>query len=245
MNDFPASGILVLAPHPDDAVLSVGAHMHVWLERGIPVTVLTLFTSTGGQPGKNIWDAYLPKLGFPNVDALFAVRLQEEATAMATLGVKWINAGLTDAVFRPDAAGMCPPTMREMRSHGLADRDVSLVEPVAEIIRQHAGERLIVAPAGVGGHRDHWLTRMAAERVGPGLPQAIYTDMPYGQRPWKYQIRHFADFLLARPTFLPSNERKRALLAVYATQLPFLGKGASHAPDLLWWRRRPARVSAS
>jgi hypothetical protein len=53
-----------------------------------------------------------------------------------------------------------------------------LIPPVTDFIRKNLpGDCELVAPLAIGSHRDHVLTRTAAERMG--IPLWHYADYPY------------------------------------------------------------------
>ncbi len=57
-NDFPGKRVVVVSPHSDDAVLSLGAAIAAWARRGAEVEVLTVFAlDPGSHAPAGGWDA--------------------------------------------------------------------------------------------------------------------------------------------------------------------------------------------
>lgn len=70
--DLVPTAVLVVAPHPDDETLALGAALAGWAATGIPVTVLAVTDGEGSHPGR------------PDLAEL---RTAEQAAALAELGV--------------------------------------------------------------------------------------------------------------------------------------------------------------
>jgi LmbE family N-acetylglucosaminyl deacetylase len=79
--------VIVVSPHLDDAVLSLGATMARAVEEGAQVTVLTVF---GCEPGSNApTDSWDLKSGFSTEGQAAQERRNEDRAACAILGVTW------------------------------------------------------------------------------------------------------------------------------------------------------------
>jgi LmbE family N-acetylglucosaminyl deacetylase len=106
LGDIKAKEVmLILSPHLDDAVLSVGGIMEQAARAGIDVVVGTIFTA---DPGPS--DAVSPvarelHAAWGLGDAPFVVRREEDIAAVTSLGARYIHGGLIDAIYRRDAAG--------------------------------------------------------------------------------------------------------------------------------------------
>ncbi|MFF6777014.1 PIG-L deacetylase family protein [Streptomyces sp. NPDC012637] len=199
MSALTGSGeMLVLSPHPDDAVLSCGALLGQLpgrlSERGT-VTVMTVFTEGAPPPYTLSARRFLRQTGAVDAEELYAERRTEDSAVLARLGVGRRHAGFVDGLFRLDptrgrwrrrAAGLVPelahvyPTNRLHLSRGrVSARDSETVRRVTDTVRDllPQGQGVLLAPLGVGGHADHVLVRTAA--VLSGLPAVYYSDFPY------------------------------------------------------------------
>jgi LmbE family N-acetylglucosaminyl deacetylase len=152
--------LVVLSPHLDDAVLSVGAYMHLQARLGTRVRVLTVFANdpaTHDPPGA--WDVLC---GFASAAAAADARRKEDARACALVGAEpeWL-------AFADDSYGRLP------------DADVvwESLEPSV------ANASLLLVPGFPLRHADHaWLTRLLVDRrakLAPAL--GFYAEQPYAR----------------------------------------------------------------
>jgi LmbE family N-acetylglucosaminyl deacetylase len=167
----PADGLdhlpdaVVVAPHPDDAVLALGAAL-----AGSTASVVTVFSDETWT--RLPYYAERPELAR-------ATLVAEDVAALGGLGVPGDYLGYVDAADRPAwSDGFLCDDVARVRA---AEPDL-LRRLTAELGARLAGAPLAVAPLGVGGHVDHLLCREAvrdlhaAGRVGD---VAFYADMPY------------------------------------------------------------------
>ncbi|MFI9001824.1 PIG-L deacetylase family protein [Streptomyces sp. NPDC053541] len=189
--------VLVLSPHPDDAVLSCGALLDRLAGRA-PVTVMTVFTEASPPPHTLSARQFLRQTGAVDAEELYAERRAEDRAVLGRLGVARFHAGFVDGLFRRDpeparwrrrAARLLPelghvyPTYRLHLARGrVAARDAETVRRVTDTVREllPPGQGVLLAPLGVGGHADHVLVRTAAALSG--LPAVYYSDFPYNLR---------------------------------------------------------------
>ena len=91
--------LVVLSPHLDDAVLSCGALM-IHAAKRTPVTVVTLFTEAGPPPYTLSARRYLRQVGAEDAESLYRQRRAEDRAALEPMGITWVHAGLTEALYR-------------------------------------------------------------------------------------------------------------------------------------------------
>jgi LmbE family N-acetylglucosaminyl deacetylase len=157
---------VVLSPHLDDAVLSVGA----WLSRHAGTTVAT---ACSGLPGAGVpahgWDA---GSGFSTGDEATLARQSEDANALGALGAKQRLLGFLDGPYRT------PRKYHETKSPHPMMFD-ALVDEIAGLIGELQPDRFLF-PLG-WGHDDHQITSDAALAAIRRTPtQAIvYAELPY------------------------------------------------------------------
>jgi LmbE family N-acetylglucosaminyl deacetylase len=241
--------LVVLSPHLDDAVLSCGALLSYAAGR-TPVTVATLFTEAGPPPYTLSARRYLRQVGARDPRSLYHERRAEDRAALEPMGVTWVHAGLTEALYRlrphrgcpsrwarllPELAHIYPIYQLNVISGRVAPADAVMLHRVQDVIQQLAGQgpKLVLAPLGVGGHVDHVLVRTAAERSRARV--VYYSDFPYNQR-------HPGDpaFVrrngLAEARWSPLIEAKPELIRAYRTQARalFHGGGIPVAPEVFY-----------
>ena len=83
--------LLVLSPHLDDAVLSLGGAIAAWVAAGERVVIATVYTT--GPPLAEIAPAM-------RVFADYATRTREDDAACAVLGAEQLRLGLVERAFR-------------------------------------------------------------------------------------------------------------------------------------------------
>jgi LmbE family N-acetylglucosaminyl deacetylase len=224
--------LLVLSPHLDDAALSCGA-LIANAARQTAVTVVTLFTEAGPPPYTLSARRYLRQAGARDAKALYCQRRDEDQAALESLGVSWAHAGLIEAQHRrrkmaagqgtwwaallPELVHTYPVYRLHVTSGRLAAADTETLRAAIAFVRRRAWRRpaLVLAPLAVGGHVDHVLTRVAAQRSG--APLVYYSDFPYNQR-------HVADQAFIRRNRLcevrgpQPTQAKADLIRSYGTQ---------------------------
>jgi LmbE family N-acetylglucosaminyl deacetylase len=166
-----------LSAHLDDAVYSCGGLIHAQAQRGEQIIVLTAFA--GGPPAGALsefaqelhqrWGA-----GRSAVEA----RRQEDRAACAVLGARPSHLDLPEAIYRrgrdgawlylDEAAIFGPPA---------AGDEPTLAALASSLVEACPPGSGVSAPLGIGGHVDHRLLRLAAERLD--RPLVYYRDQPY------------------------------------------------------------------
>lgn len=177
-----AEAHVVVSPHPDDAVWSLGGRLARWVARGVPVTVVTVFDGpvTAGARGGGMPDAAHGPDAWRSV-ARPALRRREDRAALTLLGAAHVSLGFTDAALRTSHERYrysCAPRVRGPRH---AD-DARLADELGAALRTccPAGAR-VHGPLAAGRHVDHVLVREAVERLGQP-DTAWYEDFPYPLR---------------------------------------------------------------
>jgi len=201
----PGRKIVVVSPHSDDAVLSLGAAIASWVRRGAVVELLTVLaldpessTPAGG------WDG---RAGFATEGEAAARRRDEDRRACAVLGASpsWLPFGSVD-----------------YERHG-DEEDVR-----AAVAGRLAGTALVLLPGAPLSHPDHeWLVRALAGVLDRELV-GLYAEQPYTRRAggvplspvWLEVAGAFAELEHA-PTVRDRVAKWRAIRR-YASQLPLL-----------------------
>lgn len=147
-------GTLVVSPHLDDAVFSVGQ-----LLAGNPATVVV--TVFAGIPEPDTVDGYDRACGFANSEQAMRHRRKEDETALAMLGAEAVHLDLFGIQYE---------------SHG----DGEIADALDQVMSQFAPER-VVGPIGLV-HPDHQRVGAGWRRVlhrYPGIEKLAYEDLPY------------------------------------------------------------------
>jgi LmbE family N-acetylglucosaminyl deacetylase len=150
--------LVVLSPHLDDAVLSVGATLHSHVRRGVDVRVVTVLANDpDALGGAGSWDA---ACGFPTAAEAARRRRDEDRRACAVLGAspRWFPYG--DATY---ARGASDEAIWHALRHALGDAD------------------LLLTPGFPLVHPDHrWLTDLIVRRRRElSCRLCFYAEQPY------------------------------------------------------------------
>jgi len=207
--------VVVVSPHLDDGVLSVGAAMHAWSACGARVELLTVLAcdpdsavATGG------WDR---RGGFATEGESARARREEDVAACAAVGATpvWLPFGSVD-----------------YERHGTDD------EVVEDTVSKLGAPDLVLVPGFPLSHPDHrWLVdRLLASSAVALLRTAFYAEQPYTAR---------ADGIPSGFTVLGVGSRDRLAkwrgIRCYRSQLPLLALGGRRATAAL--ARKPELVA--
>jgi LmbE family N-acetylglucosaminyl deacetylase len=216
--------VVVVSPHLDDAVISVGATIAGAARSGMRVEVLTVFACDPDSTTPTMgWDS---RAGFAIEGQAARARREEDARACEEVGATptWLSFGSVDYERHGDEA------------------DVRI--RVAEAI---AGADEVLLPGAPLTHPDHaWLVRLLVTtglrcgRIG------FYAEQPYA---WRSQDAAGApdwleDALTTNVTFGRVRARTREWLAKrrairrYRSQLPLLALSGLAVERLLWSEAR-------
>jgi LmbE family N-acetylglucosaminyl deacetylase len=221
---------VVVSPHLDDGVLSLGAAMAAWSRAGARVELLTVI---GCDPASEApaggWDR---RGGFATEGESARARREEDGRASAVLGATpiWLPFGSVDYERHGD-----DEEVRRAAVEAVGDADVVLV------------------PGSPLGHPDHdWLVRALLADGLDAARVALYAEQPYTRRtgtapqaPAWLVAAVGATAFAPVPTSIRDRHAKWRAIRCYRSQLPLLGMGRSlrrgpHrlalAPELVAWR---------
>jgi LmbE family N-acetylglucosaminyl deacetylase len=168
-----------LSAHFDDVVLSAGGLVWELSQRGEKVEIWTL--CAGDPPFDKPLTEYAKLLHeFWNIGQdVPRQRSLEDAACCAVLGASFRRYTVPDNIYRYHPVSGEPVIIEnEDQFKPLEPEESYLVPLVADFIRKNLPETCeLVAPLSIGSHRDHVLTRRAAEQLG--FPLWHYADYPY------------------------------------------------------------------
>lgn len=219
----PGGNVVVLSPHLDDAVLSVGAAIRTSSGRGSRVRVLTVL---GGDPDSltpaSSWDQ---RAGFSTEGEAARTRRREDALACSLLGAEPIWLPFGDMTY---------------------GRRATDDEVWAKVASRLEGSDTVLVPGSPLSHPDHrWLAGLALERLDPAVRTGLYLEQPYAlhlgeaSRPEEVVVtgtsRAWA-WTTVESGRSARRDKRRAVRA-YASQLPLLSPKRS-----LPWRLSRAEL---
>ncbi len=168
---------IYLSPHFDDAVLSCGGMISAQRRSGDQVEIWTV---CAGEPLETPQTIYVEGLHqrWQTGQQAVATRRAEDIAACQKLDVGYVHLPIPDCIYRwlPDGQPLIQSD--EELFQPVHPAEAGLVAELAEMLAQKLpdGAR-IVSPLTVGQHRDHYMTRQAAEMLG--RPLWHYPDFPY------------------------------------------------------------------
>ena len=223
---------LALSAHFDDAVFSIGGTIAENVGKGQEFYVGTIFT---GSPATNVrftlaaLELHWRCGGGTN---LVRKRCAENVDALAQLGASAKNCGLLDAVYRTTVSGDAVFKNVDDIFADFPASESRVVNRVAEWISNLCLEiqpAHIYVPLGAGGHIDHRIVRLAAERIwtakSRGFKLWFYEDVPYAFREryfgWKKRLCDDLSFRIVRLSEQAWSAKMTAS-AAYASQVQML-----------------------
>lgn len=222
--------VLVIEPHADDAVLSVGGTM--WLRRHECTFVIATVASRSNHTRfRDLGSA-------PDIAGATELRRRESELAARMLGGEHIAVGMTDTALRyhdtewSDDFYLRHRVAIQASTARVADDDerARWIEAARQLLVQEPAAEVWI-PLG-GPHADHMLTAdacfaaiAAQPSLGHGRVLRVYQEFPYAA----HNPRHMSAALLAlseagavleeeRVTITPVSEQKRRLASVYVSQ---------------------------
>ena len=173
---LPENIAIILSPHFDDAVLSMGGFM---ANKKNPLIVATFFTEKPSEPMRANWDSLS---GFKDSNEALAVRVEENARALVRIGTHAINMRYLDFQYRHERT----PESEEKILQSM-EKDITTILDTFS-----AAENVsIYGPSEFGPditHPDHKLVHDAFFRVAreksaqKNLRFFFYEDFPYVAR---------------------------------------------------------------
>jgi LmbE family N-acetylglucosaminyl deacetylase len=211
---------VVLSPHLDDAVLSLGSTIAALTTRGERVLI---YTVCAGLPSPlDDLNPVAEELTGGSAHAWVQTRRLEDARAAELLGADYAFDTALDAIFRD------PQRYAHWEQlFGTPDPSDSLHRHAFGticLLAFHARDAKIYAPLGIGGHVDHQIVRDAALRAVPAsrAPRPaerlyFYEDFPYVLQG---RTRPFELDQVARPQVI--TRIKEEAIAAYESQIEML-----------------------
>lgn len=229
---------LVLSPHFDDGVLSCGGLLAAWRRQGEQVAVWTLMA---GFPPDDRFSPLAQRVhaDWPQASprAMVALRKEEDRQALTLLGASYRYFDWPDCIYRQASSGEWLYDEIFTRPAPAEDR---LADELAFVLSELPDDVQVIAPLAIGGHVDHILVQLGAERSG--RPLWYYADVPYVLRAGvDAAFAALAGFEPVTFPLIPADvDAWIAAAACYRSQIPALfGSEAAMRAALRDWAGAP------
>jgi hypothetical protein len=231
---------IYISPHFDDAVLSCGGLIREQAQKGLPVEIWTICAGDAppGRLSSLAVDCHT-QWGIKSARNVVAARRRENQAAAGLLGAETVDFSIPDGIYRRSPTGEV-----------LYSTDVFVpIDPIEKGLDAEISTALtseiqpgdnIVSPLAIGGHLDHVLTRLAAERLD--CPLWYYADIPYLIHQQKMLVPATKGL---RGTRYPVSEKGLEMwqsgIAAYSTQISMLFQTSERMREAirLYWETRP------
>jgi hypothetical protein len=223
---------LIIVPHPDDAVASLGQHIINWLRQGKTVKIITVFNEYGTEEltSENAWD-YLLKSGFKNVKEFAATRHLDDLRVMKELGVEFEYLNYVDASFRRFSNTTVYLTAQALMSGRPSTFDSGLPSKIYNDL-SNISAKTVLFPYGVGGHVDHAILRKVGDKLKKDkLNILFYLESPYLWRHLNY-LKYSIHILRAK-SYLNQIDDKMKILRNYPEQYQILENSHEKFPEVI------------
>ncbi|MFZ2152709.1 MAG: PIG-L family deacetylase [Microgenomates group bacterium] len=220
------SEIIILSPHPDDAIFSLGQHIHNWLSSGQKLKIINIFNSFGTDDvfSENAWN-YLLKYGYKNTIELSQSRSADNQNIYTNLNITPSNLDFIDASFRQFGSGPIYQTPQALNNGRPSTYDSDLPLEIINLLGLQT-DQLILCPYGVGGHVDHSLVR----RVGDILKKQKYSVKFYLESPYLWRDLNYLKYsldILRATSYLREVTDKMELVKLYSYANQIVRRGES------------------
>jgi len=171
---------IYLSPHLDDAVWSCGARIWQQVHQGDSVEVWTICTADPPVGDLAPYATMLHRRWGVGRDASQR-RRAEDAAACTRLGAAYRHLNLPDCIYRTCLDGSPRVSTDGDLFTSPLQEEPALIDWLAKLFQNQLDTQArVVCPLALGNHTDHWLTRLAVERLGRRLWYAA--DFPYSDR---------------------------------------------------------------
>jgi LmbE family N-acetylglucosaminyl deacetylase len=168
---------IYLSPHFDDAILSCGGLIWEQTHKGNPVEIWTVCAGDA-PPGPLSPLAMMchQEWGLKSAEDVVTARRIENLEAATITGLETVDFNIPDCIYRRSPTGelLYPEDVFAPIHPFEAQFDAAIA---AVLISELRTDDNVVSPLAIGGHLDHVLTRLAAERLDQSL--WYYSDIPY------------------------------------------------------------------
>lgn len=223
---------LIIVPHQDDALVSLGQHILNWRQQGKTVKVITVFNDYGTEEltSENAWDILL-RSGSKNVKEFASSRNLDDIQVMKALDVEYSYLHYVNAAFRRFSNTIVYLTAQALMSGRPSTFDSGLP---AKIYSDLSGisAKTILFPYGVGGHVDHAILRKVGDKLKKDQNNILFfLESPYLWRHLNY-LKYSVHILRAK-SYINQIDDKMRLIKKFPSQSQILIHPHEKFPEVI------------
>ncbi|WP_077296804.1 PIG-L family deacetylase [Virgibacillus pantothenticus] len=234
---------IIVSPHYDDAVLSLGNFINILLLNGEQVLVINLFTDCPPNlealsPVAQLYlreDTGKEEITVNDALAMSNVRKQEDREALRLIGVKSIDINLYDAIYRGNP--WYYPLEKDLFS-GINDNETSYYKDIIKLLNRKGlikKENTYYFPAGIGSHVDHIITlKVGLELMSFGYNCNFYQEFPYNYGSFEESNFDFSRLNFNQRIIDVVSDKKSKAIMCYVSQRQWLTKSLKEMNVSLW-----------
>ena len=219
-NNEKSWDVVILSPHMDDAVLSLGQHILKWKKEDKKIKIITMVNSFGeNKTIPNYSKDYVNKSGFKNVFDFEKARREEDKMVMEKLKVDYEYWSVIDASFRSNNGYFEYPKRKDLLSGRLVKSNQKTISNLVLKLNKIKARKVLI-PYGVGKHVDHVILKKVGERSRL-KNKYYYFESPYlwEKLNWFKIVKN----LFKINSFFIKVSGKNKLLRMYKSQYPLWG----------------------
>jgi LmbE family N-acetylglucosaminyl deacetylase len=174
---------ILVSPHLDDTVVSLGGFIKEKIQKKLNVLVITVFTKA--ETPKNLSNDQLLFLNSQNsCEKLFNKRKLEDKKVADFLGFDLLHLDFTDALFRQKNGKYLYPEYKKIFSGKINKLDSDLILKIKKrlknlITKKSKRTSKIFSPLGVGKHVDHVIVAELMMELISNKKLLFWEDIPY------------------------------------------------------------------
>jgi len=210
---------IYLSPHLDDIALSCGGLVWQQAQSGESISIWTI---CAGDPPAGALSPFAEALHtrWQTGRDAYQQRRQEDRLSCEVMRAGCTHLALPECIYRQSITGEFLYDSEESLFGPLHPAEQTLVERLAgQLAAALPPDAQLVAPLALGGHVDHRLARLAAERLG--RPLDYYAEYPYVLKSGDVldDLRRQGWAAVVHPVLEPGMMAWQAAVAAHASQI--------------------------
>jgi len=225
---------IYLSPHLDDVSFSCSGAICHSIQQGLQVLIVTIFAAEPRPPFSPLAQIFHQFWQIPEDTSPYQIRKKEDEEAMRALGVDYVWLDWLDVIYRDSTLSQFSD-LNDYETLFSHDPAFPLLQEWLIDLHATYPDATIVAPLGIGGHRDHCIVFQAALQSLEHASLAFFEDFPYAayspeKIPELAQLHSLSPFEVDISHYL---EQRIYATSLYQSQHPILFYPSSSFPEII------------